>query len=133
CEATINQYNVGLRLWWEYCSRDDVNVFTPSVSSVLSFLTFQFNKASFSSLNSYRAALSQILGPNLSKEFRIKRFYKDLSCLQPPLPKYNKTWDPTIVINHMKNISAKTLSLGYLTCKTTMLLAFATGQRHRQP
>jgi len=129
-EKTINQYNVGLKLWWVFCKQEKEHVFSPSVPSVLKFLTRHFNRgASFSSLNSYRAALAQILGPSLSEDFRIKRFFKGLSCLRPPLPKYKTTWDPTTVLNHIKQISTTDLPLELLTFKTAMLLALATGHR----
>lgn len=128
-DKTINQYNVGLQLWWKYCKREKINVFDPSVPAVLKFLTMQFNKgSSFSSLNSYRAALSQIFGPNLSEDFRIRRFFKGLSSLRPPKPKYNDTWDPIIVLTYIKTMPS-ILTLEQLTLKTAILLALATGQR----
>ncbi|CAH1986735.1 unnamed protein product [Acanthoscelides obtectus] len=52
-----------------------------------------------------------------------------LSCLRPPLPKYNNTWDPGIVLNYIKNSYSTNPTLEQLTLKTAMLLALATGQR----
>ncbi|CAH1999730.1 unnamed protein product [Acanthoscelides obtectus] len=105
-------------------------MYAATIPSVLTFLTLQFNRGcSFSSLNSYRAAISQILGPNLSDDFRIKRLFKGLSSLRPPLPKYNKTWDPAIVLDYIKRLSQSPLNLENLTYKTAMLIALATGQR----
>lgn len=129
-EGTISQYNVGLRLWWKFCREKRTNMFVASVPLALEFFTRYFNRgSSFSSLNSYRAALSQIFGPNFSEDFRIKRFFKGLSCLRPPLPKYQKTWDPSVVLNYVRKLSGSNLGLENLTYKTAILLALTTGQR----
>lgn len=129
-DATIAQYNVGLRLWWMFCKEKKTNMFVSSVPLVLEFFTCYFNRgSSFSSLNSYRSALSQIFGPNFSEDFRITRFFKGLSCLRPPLPKYQKTWDPSVVLNYVGKMSNNAFSLENLTYKTIILLALTTGQR----
>ena len=46
------------------------------------------------------------------------------------LPKYNSTWDVSIVIDYLKTLfPLSNLSLKLLSCKVTMLLALLTGQR----
>nr|CAH7731455.1 unnamed protein product [Callosobruchus chinensis]CAH7767406.1 unnamed protein product [Callosobruchus chinensis] len=129
-DAKINQYNSSLHTWWEFCASNNLNVFTRSIYAVLKSLTHQFESGcSYSTINTHRAALSQILGPNLSDDFRIKRFFQGLRHLRPSLPKYHSTWDPTVVLNYLKKLSSSPSSLQQLTYKTAMLLALATGQR----
>nr|CAH7749579.1 unnamed protein product [Callosobruchus chinensis] len=129
-EATLKQYNCGLKLWWEFCSSRNINPFVVTVVNVLEFLSLQFNKgASYSSLNSYRSAIAQIAGPNLAQDFRMQRFFKGTYMLRPSLPKYEHTWDPCVVLNCLKQLKHAEISLEDLTHKCVTLLALATGQR----
>uniref|UniRef100_A0A1Y1M5M3 Tyr recombinase domain-containing protein n=1 Tax=Photinus pyralis TaxID=7054 RepID=A0A1Y1M5M3_PHOPY len=107
-----------------------MNVYSASVPDILKFFTTQFKKgATHTSLNSFRAALTQILGPELTSDFRIKRFFKGVHSLRPTAPRYNYTWDPSIVLTYVKSMSNETLSLQDLTYKLAILIALATGQR----
>nr|CAI5851471.1 unnamed protein product [Callosobruchus analis] len=116
-------------MWWKFCATNNINVFIPSTSAVLKFLTHQFESgSSYSTINTHRAALSQILGRNLSVDFRIKRFSQGLRHLRRSLPKYRSTWDPSVVLNYLKKLPPSPSSLQQLTYKTAMLLALATGQ-----
>lgn len=128
--STIQQYNAGLKQWWSFKKENHFALFDTSVPEVLRFFTFHFKKgASFSTLNTYRAALGQILSPSLTTDFRIKRFFKGAYSLRPPHAKYNHTWDPSIVLSYVKNLKNDLLSLKDLTMKLALLLALATGQR----
>lgn len=128
--ATLKQYNSGLKLWWEFCSSMKIDVFTASVPNVLSFLTTQYNKgASFGTLNSYRSAIAQILGPNIAQDIRTKRFFKGISHLRPSKPRYQNTWDPSLVLDFCRSKKNEDLSLEDLSHKLSILLALASGQR----
>lgn len=129
-DSTVKQYNVGLRLWWCFCKINKLNIFSATVPEILKFLTVQFKKGvSYSSLNSYRASLTQILGPVFISDFRIQRFFKGVQNLRPSCPRYSQTWDPAIVLSFVRNMSKSTLSLQDLTQKLAVLIALATGQR----
>lgn len=128
--STFKQYDSGLKLWWKYCVTNNINVFAASIPEVLGFLTYYFNKnVSFGTLNSYRSAIAQILGPELAQDFRIKRFFRGVSHLRPCKPKYTNTWDPLIVLNYVRELKNTDISLEYLTYKLSILVALATGQR----
>lgn len=102
--STIKQYNVTLKLWWEFCMLNNVNVFKGTRSLVLSFLTQQFDKGcSYGSLNSHRSALSLFLNNNIGSDECIKRVLKGAYKLNPSRPKYTTTWDPQIVLTHISN------------------------------
>lgn len=129
-DSTLRQYNVGLKLWWEFCtSKKKANVFKITVPLLLEFLTSAFNNgASYSSLNTYRSAISQIATPDIAQDFRVKRFFRGVFKLRPGTAKYNITWDPEIVLRFIRKLS-NNLSLEDLTLKLAILLALATGQR----
>ncbi|KAJ8977521.1 hypothetical protein NQ317_003028 [Molorchus minor] len=128
--GTLRQYNSGLKLWWEFCSTLNINPFLVRVTNVLEFLTIRFkNGASYGTLNSYRSAIAQIAGPDLGQDFRLKRFFKGIFGLRQPLPRYENTWDPGIVINYIRSLDNDFISLELLTQKLASLLALATGQR----
>lgn len=128
--STLKQYNSGLKLWWNYCTKEKINVFEVSPEHLIKFLTLQFNKGvAFGTLNSYRSAVSQITKYDLSQDFRVKRFFKGVYGLRPNAPRYDTIWDPSEVVTYLEKFRNETLSLQELTCKTTMLLLLATGQR----
>ncbi|XP_031340928.1 uncharacterized protein LOC116169038 [Photinus pyralis] len=128
--STLAQYNSGLRRWWEFCSNSNINPFVVTVPNVLEFLTLQFKSgASYGTLNSYRSAIAQIAGPDLGQDFRLKRFFKGVFGIRQPLPRYENTWDPGIVINYVKTLDNEKIPLELLTQKLAVLLALATGQR----
>lgn len=96
----------------------------------MSFLTDQFNKgASYGSLNSHRAAIGQIAGPELGSDFRVRRFFKGIYGMKPPSPRYEHVWDPHIVLTYVRKLKNNEISLEMLTKKLTVLLALSTGQR----
>lgn len=128
--STVRQYSSGLKIWWEFCSSARVNPFQSSASQILEFLTLQFNKgASYSSLNTYRSAIAQVVGPEVSQDFRLQKFFKGVYMLRPGLPKYENTWDPAQVLNYLKQFDNSCINLKILTQKVVTLLALATGQR----
>ncbi|KAJ8980422.1 hypothetical protein NQ317_018814 [Molorchus minor] len=127
--STIQQYNTGLKLWWQFRKAKNLSLFSASVEEVLEFFTMMFKKgASFASLSFYRAALAQILNPSLTSDFRIRRFFKGAHSIRPTPAKYSHTWDPGIVLSYIKTMP-EPLNLENLGYKLAILIALATGQR----
>lgn len=129
--SSTKQYNTAWKKWWSFCTDKDISCFQPSVKSVLQFLTDEFHKgASLGSLNSFRSAIAFIVGPHIGEDFRIKRFFKGVFKLRPGTPKYQFSWNPAIVLDHLSSWGHNTtLDLVQLTGKVASLLALATGQR----
>lgn len=122
--STMKQYNVGLKLWWTFCQSKKI-----SVPLLLEFLTFHFERgASYGSLNCYRSAVAQLASPELANDYRLKRFFKGVYGLRPNTPRYDTTWDPSIVLSYVKNLP-QSINLETLTHKLAILLALTTGQR----
>lgn len=129
--STIQQYNTSLKLWWEYCTDNQINVFDPPKSSLLSFLASQFNNGcAYGSLNSHRSALSAFIGNNMGSDESVKRLLKGAFKLRPIRPKYSTTWNPQIVLNFISTwFPNNTLSLEKITKKLVILLAICTAHR----
>lgn len=71
-ESSLRQYDSGLKKWWNFCKKEELNPFSGSTNDILSFLTEEFKKkASLSSLNSYKSAISLIVGPELGKNEQV--------------------------------------------------------------
>lgn len=89
---------------------------------------------SYSAINSARSALSAfgIVHDGLSVGCHpvMIRFIKGIYNLRPPAPKYNVTWDVSLVLNVLRKMSpVKYISLKDLTLKLTMLLCLILAGR----
>lgn len=128
---SFKQYDVALRKWFMYCKHNCVNMFEASIPTVLHFLSESYHNGSqYGTLNSYRSALALILGPYMSKDDRISRFLKGVYRLRPPKPKYNITWDTSLVLNYLATkYPNEQLALEVLTKKCVTLLALTTAHR----
>lgn len=49
-----------------------------------------------------RLAVALLHGPEIGEDARLKRFFKGIFRLRPPRPKYDITWDPEIVLSHLR-------------------------------
>lgn len=81
------------------------------------------------SLNSLRSALSLIIGSHLGTNDQIKRLFKGFFKLRPTAPKYNSTWNVSILLKHIEDNYLDKNNLEKNTRKTVTLLALASGQR----
>lgn len=130
-DSTIKQYSVTYKIWWDFCKRKNLDIFSASIPSLMLFLSEQFDRgSSYSTLNTHRSALSLLLGSNIGSDDSIKRLLKGVFKLRPCLPKYTSTWDPQIVLNEISNwFPNKELSLEKITKKLAILLALCTAHR----
>lgn len=88
------------------------------------------NKSSikYGTFNSHTSALSLICSVNLGSNPIIKRFKKGLSRLRPSRPRYNHTWDPMPLLQHIEKLNSP-FNLQILSQKLVILLALVTGER----
>lgn len=105
-------------------------MYEPSIPMTIDFLTKLFNDGGqYGSINTHRCALSLIIG-TISDDDRITRFCKGVYRLRPPLPRYNATWDVSVVLNHLETLyHNETLSFEQLSKKCVTLLALVTAHR----
>lgn len=127
----MNQYESSLKAWWLYCHKNKLNFYDSSSIHVIRFLTELFNSGiGYSSLNTHRSALSILLGKNITTDDCVNRFLKGAYRLRPPRPKYDYTWDPSLVLIYFASyFPYENVNLQDLTHKTVALLALATSQR----
>lgn len=120
-----------LKKWWSFCLSNGIDVYCASIPTIIYFLTELYNSGSqYGTLNTCRAALNLLLGPTISKDDRLQRFFKGVFRLRPSLPKYNHTWDTNIVLEHLSEwYPNDTLSFFKLSMKTVTLLALTTAHR----
>lgn len=129
-DNTRSQYTTSLKLWWIYCHKNNVDFFNFDLSFLLKFLSDCFeNGSSYGTLNNHRSAISLISTTSISDEPRLKRFFKGIFRRKPIFPRYDYTWNPSIVLDYLDTLNNDSISLEKLTRKLVMLLALSTGQR----
>ncbi|XP_031337283.1 uncharacterized protein LOC116166471 [Photinus pyralis] len=129
-KATMKQYTCGLKRWWLYCQKLNLDLYDANVNTILSFLTEEFNKgASYATLNTLRSSLAFIIPTNLALDTKIKRFFRGVQMLRPSAPKYDYTWDPGEVLTFLENCDSANISFTLLSKKLATLLALATAHR----
>ena len=133
--GTKKQYNTHINRWFCYCSKRKISPISPTLETVVEFLTELFNKGlGYETLNTARAALSA-LGINF-EGFRIGnhpliiRYMKGVFAARPSQPRYSEIWDVNKVLVYLKKLSpVKRLSLKDLTLKLVMLMALIQAAR----
>ena len=134
-ESTVVQYRTPIQRWLLFCDERKSNPFHPLINDVLEFLLKLFKrfKLGYSSLNMARSALSTFICINdipVGQHPLVKRFMRSVFNKRPSLPKYNVTWDVTLVLNYLKTLSpVKYISVALLTKKLVMLMLLLSGQR----
>ena len=74
----------GLKKWWFFCADKDLDPFRPEVPGTLLFLIDEFNNGgSYLTLNSYRLVLVLFAGPDLAKNYIVKRLFNGISNKRP--------------------------------------------------
>ena len=107
---------------------------SPPVREVIEFLTeLHDNGLGYSALCTARSALSASVkfeGHPIGEHFLVSRFMKGAFNLRPALPKTNVTWDPKILLDHLKTLSPNDkISFKQLTFKCASLIWILSGQR----
>lgn len=130
-QNSFKQYDVYLRRWFDFCNENSIDLYNASIPQVIYFLNYLYEEgAQYGTLNSCRSAIALLLGNNLGEDDRVKRFFKGIFRLRPPLPKYAITWDTSIVINYISKFYPNTtLDLDKITKKLVTLLALLTAHR----
>ncbi|XP_066590898.1 uncharacterized protein [Prorops nasuta] len=130
-DTTLKQYSRFLVEWAKYCQNINTNIYNPKIESVADFLCKKHaSGASFSTINTCRAALSLILGEKVGKNAVISRLLKGMYNVKPSKPKYDKIYDLDPVILELEKLyPLEELSLPDLTNKLIVLLALITAHR----
>ena len=130
--STVKQYQIYCKKCLSFCGVRKENPMLYNETLVIEFLTRLFHEgAKYSAINSARSALSTFLineyGITIENSSLVKRFFKGIFELNPPVARYCMVWDVNIVLSNFYPLDDLPLSI--LTYKLTMLLALATHQR----
>lgn len=130
-DNSVKQYGVVFKKWLIFCNNHNINVYEASIPYVITFLTEMFHTGiQYSTLNCYRSALSLIVNSKIGTDDRVTRLFRGFYRLRPPLPKYNVTWNPSIVLSFLENwYPNDDISIENLTKKAVTLLALVTAHR----
>lgn len=129
--STINQYTSSLKAWWQFCERAQIDPHRAERNDLLTFLFEKFEAgASYGTLNAARSAVSLISVNDVAKDNDITRFFKGIFRLRPTKPKYNKTWDPSVVLHTLaSHCTIRDSNLQKMSEKLVTLMALATAHR----
>ena len=131
-QGTQKQYSCHIAAWMKFCGEKMVNPTKPLLQEILNFLTAQSKKLGYNSVASARSALSSFImidGKRLGEHPIISRFMTGIFNQKPAFPRYKETWNPQIVLAHLRGYpAAHELSLKQLTLKLTMLIALVSAQ-----
>lgn len=127
----MKQYDSGLKIWWSYNLERGMDPFKYNIPKVINFLTQNFNMgASYGSLNSIRSSLALLFGPEIGIDPYIKRFFKGVYNLRPVKPRYDRTWNPKIVLDKLSLwYPNDKLDLQRISKKLVTLIALVTAHR----
>ena len=132
-DGTRKQYCTYITAWLKYCSDCNISQVNPKLQQVLDFLTLQSKRVGYSAVATARSALSSFIkvdGVKGGDHPLVSRFMTGLFNQKPALPRYSETWDPQIVLNHLKTFpSIDDMSLKQLTLKLVTLMALLSAQR----
>ena len=130
-DSTWRQYEKVIHLWWNFCQEKSLSMYEPDSTNVIEFFTQQEEKVKFySTLNTYRAAISMLMSNRLGNDPDISRFFRGVANKKPVRARYTHTWDPSTVLDHLATwMPNEELNLEKLTKKLVTLLALSTAQR----
>ena len=139
-EKTLVAYGRHIKVWNEFCLREQVDPFSPPLSKLMDHLLFLFNEGkmdgsgySYSSLNAARSAISavaKINGMPAGQHQMVCFFMRSVAKNRSNLPGGGFTWVPDLLLNTFEAWGSKTqLSLSALSKKVASLLMFLSGQR----
>lgn len=139
-DSTHRQYGAHLQRWVSFCVSREIDPFLPPLNALLQFLYDAFHHGrqdtkglGYSSINTIRSAISSIAtinGQPAGQHPLVRRFLKSVFNQRPSLPRYTTTWDPNLVLEHIKTLGPnKRLSILQLSRKLAMLMLLLSGQR----
>ena len=135
--GTQQQYKPFIANWEQYCSQRKINPFSATLEHGINFLAELYQTGiGYSALNTavvlYLLFVSHPSIILLGQHPLVCRFIKGIFECRPSLPRYQETWDVTVVLDYLAKFgSPEKLSLKNLTLKVVMLMALLSGQRRQ--
>lgn len=130
-QTTTAAYQSAWTNWLDWCDKRNTDPISPSINLILQYFSHLFQTGmATSTINVHRSTLSMtfepIEGKNVGEHPLVLRLLKGCYNLKPPVPRYNKLWDPDIVLNHFATLGPNSdLALSILSKKLAMLLSLS--------
>ncbi|XP_045206275.2 uncharacterized protein LOC123558463 [Mercenaria mercenaria] len=136
-KGTQKDYNCKFRKLNSWCSEQEIDPYTASLTDCAHFLTFLFDKGlKYKTITGYRSMLSSLLAPvekfPVGQHRFIIRLLRGIFNQRPPLRKLVPEWDLPLVLGCLKKPPfepMKEASLKYVTWKTCFLIAITCFRR----
>ena len=90
---------------FKFCTDHTITLAIPTLQQVLDFLTLQSKSVGYRAVATARSALSTFIkvdGAKVGDHPLVSRLMTELFNQKPVFPRYTETWDPQIVLNHLK-------------------------------
>ena len=92
-----------------WCVEREIDPFSAPLASVLNFLARMFTEGYYyRTINVHRSAISSVLphigGMPVGQVPLVKLLFRDILQKNPPLPKYQFTWDLDLVIHYLNKL-----------------------------
>jgi len=105
-KGTKQQYKPFITKWEQYCSQRKINPFSATIEHGINFLAELYQtRIGYSALNTARCTLSTVCFTSEYYTFGQHpldcRFIKGIFECRPSLPRYQETWDVTVVLDYL--------------------------------
>ena len=135
-KSTFSSYSLYLSKWFKFASCNKVSPVEPPVQVPLAFLISLVREGkSFNQICMERSALSSVINQQQNVSFGnipiVKRYMKGIFENNPTLPKFQFTWNFSLLFNYFRNMQyIHALDIQKLTQKLVMLMTLISeGQR----
>ena len=131
-QKSSKSYDGMFRRW---CDQRQLDPVSGPISGIINFLTELFKDGyQYRSLNAYRSAISSVHdradGYEIGQHPLVKRLLRGAFNQRPPKPRYEVTWNVTLVLDYMDTLGeSQDLSLQELSWKMVMLMALTRPSR----
>ena len=128
-QKTSQSYDSLSKKWIGWCTERQCDPISGPIEDVVNFLAHLYNEGyQYRSLNAYRSAIASmhtpIEGVSIGQHPLVSRLLKGAFQSRPPLPRYQGTWDVSVVLHHIgEHQLDQNLTLKELSLRTVMLLA----------
>lgn len=133
--GTRSAYDSAWHKWSGWCHTREIDLFSTSVAAVLDFLAWMYKEGyQYRTLNVHRSAISSVL-PHFDEVPvgqlpMVKQLMKGVLQKNPPLPKYQFSWDLDLVLKYLETLPInRKLTLSVLGKKLAILLTLAAPKR----
>ena len=136
-KGTKEQYKPFIAKWEKYCSQRQISPFSTTIEQGINFLAELYQTGiGYSAPNTARCALSTVCFTSDHYTFGqhplVCRFIKGIFECRPSLPRYQESWDVTVVLAYLAKLGPpEKLNLKNLTLKVFIMMALLSGQRHQ--